>query len=207
MTQQGYRPGEEGAQWWKVAHHLDEAQLASVNAMASNVDDPTIILAFQETIRQAQAILLEIFRVKGLLPAAIEPPAVASAPIDPGSGVSMPPMPLSPMRMSMPPPMGMSMPAPPPGMSMPMPPMGMSMPLPPMMASAFDPAIGGQPFDPFDPASVQTSTDVEPIAGSGGDDSPAETPPQEHVEPSVGAPDVTVPEVSAQLVEAPEAEA
>lgn len=62
--------GSESMWWWKVAKHLDETQLALVNAIARNVDDPTLIHAFGDTVRQAQAVLLEIFRVKGLLQAA-----------------------------------------------------------------------------------------------------------------------------------------
>jgi len=110
MPLQGYRPGGEPARWWKVAQHLDEAQLASVDAMASNLDDPTQIFALQETLRQAQAILLEIFRAKGLLPAPIEPPVVAVPAASPMSPTGMP-----------------------------MPPMGLSMPMPPMLSVSFDP--------------------------------------------------------------------
>lgn len=64
--------------WWQVALHLDEAKLAAVNAMALNVDDPRAIIALQEVIGQAQAILLDIFVGKGLLPASqiIPPPVV-----------------------------------------------------------------------------------------------------------------------------------
>src|SRR5438552_1829184 len=81
-TQQpGYRPGAESAWWWKVAEHLDAAQLATVNAVAHNVDDPTILLAFQDAVRQAQAILLEIFGAKGLLPQ--ETPASSPDPTAP----------------------------------------------------------------------------------------------------------------------------
>lgn len=68
MTQPVYQEGNERAWWWKVAKHLDEAQLASVNAMSHNLDDQTPVFAFQDKLREAQAILLEIFRWKGLLP-------------------------------------------------------------------------------------------------------------------------------------------
>jgi hypothetical protein len=78
-TQPGY---QERALWWRVAKHLDEARLAAVNAMAHNVDDPSLILALHDRLREGQALLLEIFRAKGLLPAALNgaaeilPPAV-----------------------------------------------------------------------------------------------------------------------------------
>jgi len=68
MTQPGYREGGDRPLWWKVAKHLDEARLASVNALAHGLDDPTLALALQDKLRDAQVILLEIFRVKGLLP-------------------------------------------------------------------------------------------------------------------------------------------
>lgn len=76
--------GNERTWWWKVAKHLDEAQLAAVNALAHNVDDPSRIILLQETLRQGQAILLQIFHAKGLLPAA----RPASAPLPP---VGLPP--------------------------------------------------------------------------------------------------------------------
>jgi len=90
------QPGTEHSWWWKVAQHLDAAQLAAVNAVAHNVDDPAILLAFQDTLRQAQAILLEIFSVKGLLPQPVNhgllpqvpsalPAAGSEAQLDPGS--------------------------------------------------------------------------------------------------------------------------
>lgn len=69
----GYQQGNESMWWWKVAKHLDETQLALVNAIARNVDDPTLPNAFGDTVRQAQAILLEIFHMKGLLQAASGP--------------------------------------------------------------------------------------------------------------------------------------
>lgn len=68
MTQPGYREGDDRPLWWKVAKHLDEARLSAVNALAHGLDDPTLALALQDKLRDAQVILLEIFRVKGLLP-------------------------------------------------------------------------------------------------------------------------------------------
>src|SRR4029079_18374619 len=54
--------------WWKVAQHLDDAQLALVNAMVHNVDDPRSVHALRDRLREGQAILLEIFHSKGLIP-------------------------------------------------------------------------------------------------------------------------------------------
>lgn len=68
MTQPGYQESSEPRWWWKVALHLDEAQLALANAMAHNVDDPRPAHALYHRLREGQAILLEIFRAKGLLP-------------------------------------------------------------------------------------------------------------------------------------------
>ena len=65
---QGYQAGSEPMWWWKVALHLDEAQRALANAMAHNVDDPGPIPVLHDRLREGQAILLEIFRAKGLLP-------------------------------------------------------------------------------------------------------------------------------------------
>jgi len=70
MAPVGYQEGGEKAWWWKVALHLDEAQLALANAMAHNLDDPRPVFALQDKLREAQATLLEIFRAKGLLPRA-----------------------------------------------------------------------------------------------------------------------------------------
>ncbi len=58
----------ERAWWWKVAMHLDEAQLSMAKVLTNNVDDPTPIHLLQGKLRDAQAFLLEIFRWKGLLP-------------------------------------------------------------------------------------------------------------------------------------------
>lgn len=67
MTQPGYQQGSESVWWWKVALHLDEAQLALTNAMAHNVEDSRLIHALHDRLRDGQAILLEIFHAKGLL--------------------------------------------------------------------------------------------------------------------------------------------
>ena len=66
--QAGYQRGNERAWWWEVAKLLDATHLAMDNAIAHNVNDPTLLLAFGYAISQAQAILLEIFHAKGLLP-------------------------------------------------------------------------------------------------------------------------------------------
>lgn len=68
MSGPGYQEGGEPLWWWKVAQHLDGAQSALSNAMAHNVDDPSLAFALYHRIREGQAILLEIFRAKGLLP-------------------------------------------------------------------------------------------------------------------------------------------
>jgi hypothetical protein len=68
MTQPGYQENGEPTWWWKVAQHLDAAHLASVNAMVHNVDSQEQVFAFQDKIREAQAILYKIFQDKGLLP-------------------------------------------------------------------------------------------------------------------------------------------
>lgn len=80
MTQPGYQEGGERAWWWKVAQHLDAAALAAVNAMAHNLDDSARVRALQDKLRDAQAILLEIFCAKGLLPAASNGAAVPVPP-------------------------------------------------------------------------------------------------------------------------------
>jgi hypothetical protein len=74
--------GSENMWWCMVAKHLDETQLALVNAIARNVDDPTLLHAFEDTVRQAQAILLEILHAKGLLqaPSAIPQPGGSPRP-------------------------------------------------------------------------------------------------------------------------------
>ena len=70
MPGPGYQEGGEPMWWWKVALHLDEAQAALANAMAHNVDDPRPAHALYHRLREGQAILLEIFRAKGLVPGA-----------------------------------------------------------------------------------------------------------------------------------------
>ena len=94
-------PASERAWWWKVAKHIDDAQLAAANALALNVDDPSRIHMLQETLRQGQAILLQIFQAKGVLPAAPAAPAArpANAPQPPVGlpvGGPLPPPPAGP---------------------------------------------------------------------------------------------------------------
>ena len=78
MTSPGYQEGSAPMWWWKVALHLDEAHLALANAMVHNLDDQRPAFALQDRLREGQAILLKIFRAKGLLPGStngrIEPP-------------------------------------------------------------------------------------------------------------------------------------
>lgn len=83
----------EAMLWWKVALHIDEAQLALANVCAiakqGPVEDPRLVYALQERLREAQAFLLGIFGEKDLLPTVAAPPPRAPAP-------SMPPqMPMS----------------------------------------------------------------------------------------------------------------
>lgn len=70
MAPVGYQEGSEKMWWWKVAMHIDEAQQALANAMAHNLDDQKPVFALQDRLREGQAILLDIFRSKGLLPVA-----------------------------------------------------------------------------------------------------------------------------------------
>lgn len=95
--QPGYHSGSEPMWWWKVAMHLDEAQRAFANAMAHNVDDPRPAHALYERIREGQAILLAIFRAKGLLPRSTNgkmevpmPSPPPATPIPPSSGDTVP---------------------------------------------------------------------------------------------------------------------
>ena len=95
MPQPGYQEGGEPLWWWKAAMHLDEAQLALANAMAHNVDDPRLAHALYDRLREGQAILLEIFRAKGLLPGSTNgrgevPMPEMSMPPGPVSGVPVP---------------------------------------------------------------------------------------------------------------------
>lgn len=78
--------GNERMAWWKVAMHLDEAQHALSNAMAHNVDDPQLMHTLYSRLREGQAILLEIFRAKDLLPAA--PNGTIEVPTRPAAGIS-----------------------------------------------------------------------------------------------------------------------
>jgi hypothetical protein len=68
MAHPGFNPDDERAWWWKVAKHLDAAQLALVNAIAHNVDDPRPLQALQATLRESTTILLHILGAKGLMP-------------------------------------------------------------------------------------------------------------------------------------------
>jgi hypothetical protein len=74
MSQPLFQEGSEPMWWWKVAMHLDEAHLASVNAMAHNLQNQMPVFALQDKIQEAQTILLEIFRWKGLLPGSTNVP-------------------------------------------------------------------------------------------------------------------------------------
>lgn len=113
MTQAGYQEGSERHWWWKVAQRLDEAQLALANAAAHNTGDPGPVIVLQDRMREAQAILLHIFREKGLVPAATNGAAVngangANAAADHAAD-SAPPLPVSvapspPIEMPPPPP-------------------------------------------------------------------------------------------------------
>ena len=89
----GYQEGGEPMWWWKAAMHLDEAQLSLTNAMAHNVDDPRLAHALYDRLREGQAILLEIFRAKGLLPAAANGRIEVPMPEIPTAKVPMPGMP------------------------------------------------------------------------------------------------------------------
>jgi len=108
---------------WKVALHLDEAQLALASALAHNVEDPGLIHGLYDRLREGQAILLEILRVKGLIPGSISGAAEAPLPSPP------PPMP------------GMH------GMPPGVPP---GVPMPPAPAMQGMPSMQGMPM-PFDP--------------------------------------------------------
>ena len=84
MTQQGYQQGGDLVWLWRVAQHLDTTQLALVNAIAHNVDDPTLLMTLQGRLSESQAMLFEIFRTKGLLPASMNGSAGDQlAPTDP----------------------------------------------------------------------------------------------------------------------------
>jgi hypothetical protein len=128
MSQPGYQEGSERTWWWRVAQYLDAAQLAAVNAMAHNLDDQTLVFAFGDKLREAQVLLLEIFRTKDLLPGTQAPP--------PPPAPELPPMPQEMMQPPMQPPMAppsMMQPpmAPPSMMQPPMAPPSMMQPPPP----------------------------------------------------------------------------
>jgi hypothetical protein len=90
MSQPGYHEGNERVLWWKVAMHLDEAQRALANAMSHNVDDPRPVHALHDRLREGQAILLEIFRAKGLLPGPSNGKIEVPMPGMPGMSMPMP---------------------------------------------------------------------------------------------------------------------
>jgi hypothetical protein len=86
--------------WWRVAHQLDLAQIALVNAMAYNVDDPKIVHALEVKLREAQAVLFEIFKGKGLLPPAVpqtagSPQQAAQPPVAQPAAPPAPPQPVA----------------------------------------------------------------------------------------------------------------
>jgi hypothetical protein len=79
--------------WWKVAAAVDTAQIALANAMAHNLDDQRPLFALQDKLTQAQAILLDIFRAKGLAGAgATKAPDVPTT--SPQPSVGSPPAPV-----------------------------------------------------------------------------------------------------------------
>ena len=102
MTQAGHNPGTERMWWWKAAKHLDEAQIAIVNALAHNVDDPSAIFALQQRLREGQAILFEIFQAKQLLPGSARVAAEHSPPLPSTSMSPVAPMPSMSSMPSMP---------------------------------------------------------------------------------------------------------
>lgn len=112
MTQPEYQAGSEPMWWWKVAMHLDEAQLALTNAMAHNVDDPRPIHALHDRLREGQAILLEIFRSKSLLPGSTNGTPEAPRPqMPPMPGMPGMPMPVVPVPAEQAPPLAAEEPA------------------------------------------------------------------------------------------------
>ena len=132
MPQPGYQQGSESLWWWKVAQHLDEAQLAFANALSHNVDDPRLMHALYDRLRDGQAILLEIFRAKGLLPGATNGTAGGPMPGGPmPAGPTDGPMSTGPVTAGPMPAEPMPIPSPP---MMWMPVSGIAMPFPPMRA-------------------------------------------------------------------------
>lgn len=95
MSQQG---AAERAWWWKVAMHLDEAQLAINKVLAHNVGDPTPVHMLHGKLQEAQAFLLEIFRWNGMLPSAPVAPTVVGLPSE-----HRPTVPTAPMGVGVPP--------------------------------------------------------------------------------------------------------
>ena len=173
-SQQGYREGDEPMWWWKVALHLDEAQLALANAMAHNVDDPRPVQALYTRLREGQAILLEIMRAKGLLPGEPAPPVHAMPPMPPMPTPSMPvpPVPAPPQVpvASIPVPVPMHEPVPPyvPDIA---PPVPAAVVLPfPAPTSTFLPAVA---IEPDAPAAADPDPDEAEDPPSGAN--PAET--------------------------------
>ena len=107
MAHPGFNPADERTWWWKVAKHLDDAQLALLNAIAHNVDDPRPLQDLQARLREGQAILLYIFQVKGLLPGSLPGPNGVpghSAPMVPPHGQQPAPPPPWAQAPSAPPP-------------------------------------------------------------------------------------------------------
>ena len=88
MPPVGFQDGTEKSWLWKVAFHLDEAQIALANATAHNVDDPRPLQALYDRLREGQGVLLQVMAAKGLIPQAPNgahhvPPLVMSEPAVP----------------------------------------------------------------------------------------------------------------------------
>src|SRR5574342_799606 len=88
MPPVGFQPGAEKQWWWKVALHLDEAQIALANAVAHNVDDARLPNTLYDKLREGQGVLLQIVAAKGLMPngangASAAPSSVMSEPAVP----------------------------------------------------------------------------------------------------------------------------
>lgn len=206
--QPGYQQGSEPMWWWKVAQHLDDAQLAFANAMSHNVDDPRLMHALYDRLRDGQAILLEIFRAKGLLPGATNGtaggpmpggpvaggPMAAPMPVAPVSGAPMPvaPTPAAPMPGPMP------MPAAPTPTPMPGPMPGMAMPFPPMRADDFVeiPVVEAPP-----PLGVNEPAVAEVDHAAAASETPAAEPSSEPVVVTVVVPEESAASASAPVTE------
>ena len=210
--QPGYQQGSEPMWWWKVAQHLDEAQLAFANAMSHNVDDPRLMHALYDRLRDGQAILLEIFRAKGLLPGATNGTAGGPMPGGPvaggpmGAPMSAAPMPGGPVASGpmaapmsaapMPGPMPMPVaPMPPP---MPGPMAGMAMPFPPMRADDFVeiPGVEGPP-----PLGVNEPAVAEADHAAAASELPTAEPSSEPVGPAVIVPEESTAPTAAPVTE------